>query len=693
MRCRSLVLAAAAALVAAAALPAGAATIVIVNNDGPGEGFNDSTAASPVGGNAGTTIGQQRLIAFQRAADIWGAVLDSAVTIRIDATFDPLSCDALSAVLGSAGANTVHANFANAPLANTWYHQALANSLAGSDLATNSDLTARFNSSIDNNENCLAGTNWYYGLDHDSGTDTDLLAVLMHEFGHGLGFSTFVNASFGSELNNQRDVYEVNIFDNTVGLHWDQMTSNQRKASAVNTGNLVWTGADVTAAAPDVLGFEPAMVVESPAAIAGSYEAQAAAFGPPLDTLGVTGSVVIALDGVGTATDGCEALTNGGAVTGQIALIDRGTCNFSVKVANAQAAGALAVIVANNTTPGPAPMGGDDPTITIPSLGISLADGDTLRSNLPASVTLKLDPNQLSGADAAGRVRLYAPNPLQSGSSISHWDTVTSPNLLMEPFINADLTDDLDLTEEQMTDIGWRLLNPAVCGNGIVEAGEQCDGTSLGGATCGDLGCALGSPTCTASCTLDYAGCSDCGACDFDGQCEAGEDCTNCASDCVSGSTSGATCGNGVCEAGNGESCTSCPQDCNGQQGGNPNNRFCCGDGSGSNPVACSDSRCSTGGFSCTTTPAAGGSYCCGDGTCSGDEDSFLCALDCGSCTATELFELSCSDGVDNDCDTLVDGADTDCQSSCLGVGSSCTDGSQCCSGSCKGKAGSMTCK
>ena len=76
------------------------ATIQIINLDGAGEGFNDPTPAAPVGGNAGTTLGQQRLIAFQHAADIWGATLDSNQIIRIQAAFNPLA----AGVLGSAGA-------------------------------------------------------------------------------------------------------------------------------------------------------------------------------------------------------------------------------------------------------------------------------------------------------------------------------------------------------------------------------------------------------------------------------------------------------------------------------------------------------------------------------------------------------------------------------------------------------------
>ena len=60
---------------------AGAATITIQNNDGPNEGFNDPTPASPVGGNSGTTVGQQRLNVFNKAAEMWGLRIESAVTI------------------------------------------------------------------------------------------------------------------------------------------------------------------------------------------------------------------------------------------------------------------------------------------------------------------------------------------------------------------------------------------------------------------------------------------------------------------------------------------------------------------------------------------------------------------------------------------------------------------------------------
>ena len=101
-----------------------AATIVIVNADGAGEGFNDPTPVAPVGGNPALTLGQQRLNAFQHAASIWGATLTSIVTIKVEATFDPLTCTPTAAVLGAAGAADVRMADPTGtflPRANTWY--------------------------------------------------------------------------------------------------------------------------------------------------------------------------------------------------------------------------------------------------------------------------------------------------------------------------------------------------------------------------------------------------------------------------------------------------------------------------------------------------------------------------------------------------------------------------------------------
>jgi subtilisin family serine protease len=71
-----------------------------------------------------------------------------------------------------------------------------------------------------------------------------------------------------------------------------------------------------------------------------------------------------------------------GTFTGMIALINRGTCTFTVKVKNAQDAGALGVLIVNNTNTFPGGMGGTDSTITIPSMMTTLAIGTALKTDM-----------------------------------------------------------------------------------------------------------------------------------------------------------------------------------------------------------------------------------------------------------------------------------------------------------------------
>ena len=247
---RHLVLGLAALLVAAPAFAA--ATITIVNVDGPGEGFNDPTAAVPVGGNPGTTVGQQRLLAFQFAADLWGAVLDSDVEIRIQASFDPLACTATTGTLGAAGALTISSNFPGAEVPNTWYHAALANKLSGVDQSTSNDLVAFFNSNL-GQPTCLPSRFWYYGFDTGHGTGINLVTVLLHEFGHGLGFANFVTEQTGASPLGLPDIYGTYSLDLSTGKHWNEMTVPELVASAVNSRRVVWDGINVTNAVPTTL--------------------------------------------------------------------------------------------------------------------------------------------------------------------------------------------------------------------------------------------------------------------------------------------------------------------------------------------------------------------------------------------------------------------------------------------------------
>jgi hypothetical protein len=446
----------------------GNATIVIQNADSNGTGFNDPTPAAPVGGNGGTTVGQQRLNAFMFAANVWGATLNSGPTIVIRAQWIALSCTTNSATLGSAGTQAIERDFPNAPFAGTWYSGALANALSNSDLnGSTHEINAMFNVNI-GTTGCLDNSPWYYGLDNNHGTGVDLVSVLLHEFAHGLGFQTFTSSSNGSPNSGFFTVYDRFLRDNTTGKLWINMNNSERVASAINDGNLVWAGPQVTADVPNVLGT-PRLRINSPGVIAGNYTVGTAEFGARISSPGITASVVRALDpadGAGaTTTDGCSAITNGGAIAGNIAFIDRGTCNFTVKVKNAQNAGALGVIVGNvasSVNPGTAPgMSGADATIIIPVLSLALADADAIRGQLGGAVngSMLLDHSVFSGADSSNRAQMYAPNPLEPGSSVSHFDVRAFPNQLMEPNNSADVTHNVvvpnDLTFSLLHDLGW----------------------------------------------------------------------------------------------------------------------------------------------------------------------------------------------------------------------------------------------
>ncbi|WP_306619707.1 T9SS-dependent M36 family metallopeptidase [Chryseobacterium ginsenosidimutans] len=117
-----------------------------------------------------------------------------------------------------------------------------------------------------------------------------------------------------------------------------------------------------------------------------------AQFGNALDATGVTGNVQLS-----SVLDGCAALP-GGSLAGKIGLVERGTCAFTVKTKNLQDAGATAVIIYNNTANGDTVgnMSGADATITIPSVLMGNTEGEYIKSQLSANitvnVTLKNDP-------------------------------------------------------------------------------------------------------------------------------------------------------------------------------------------------------------------------------------------------------------------------------------------------------------
>jgi hypothetical protein len=474
-----------AALALACATVAQAATFNIINVDPPGVGFNDATPATPVGGNTGTTLGEQRQIVFLKVAEIWGEKLKSDVPIRVLASFSPLRCTSTTAVLGSAGPKNVFINVPNAEKQGTWYPAALANKLAGTELETNpdprvsADISARFNGNL-GKPGCLDGSSFYLGLDNkEAPTEIDLLATALHEFGHGLGFLSLADEETGrlfpqedDPAKNAPSIWEHYLLDLKLRKLWVDMTDEERLTSAITPRNLVWTGLNVTRDAPGVLERGVPELFLTGQGLNKFVFFGPAVFGPPIDNKTLLAApmvpVVDQADGKGLACTPLDA-TNTAAVRGKVAIIDRGSCAFVDKARNAQNAGATAALFVDNVPGSPPDEVGAEPddTITIASGRVTQADGAAIKSAVAAGqppfnvayAVLFSNPLKLNGADYRNRLFMYTPDPVRPGSSVSHYDRSAKRNLLMEPNISDDLTSSVkapqDLTFELLHDIGW----------------------------------------------------------------------------------------------------------------------------------------------------------------------------------------------------------------------------------------------
>ena len=199
------------------------------------------------------------------------------------------------------------------------------------------------------------------------------------------------------------------------GLAGDALRAEAQDASGFNNANMstpsdgtpprmqmfVWTG-EITPVG------ETFFSITAPASIARDYppeEVQRAAFGPT-DPSEATGAALLADDGTGTATDGCEPFVND--MTGAIALVDRGACTFVQKALNAQAAGAIGAVIINNdaTNPDqPPPLGGTNDAVVIPVVGISITNGTAVKAELAGGVELEIGrAGQVEGARRDGTI-------------------------------------------------------------------------------------------------------------------------------------------------------------------------------------------------------------------------------------------------------------------------------------------------
>ncbi|HVP61038.1 MAG TPA: PA domain-containing protein [Myxococcaceae bacterium] len=417
----------------------GGAEIRIVDGNGSGEGLDEGTPADPVGGNPGTTVGEQRLIAAQYAAALWSATLGNRVPIAIRTEFVDLDCSGGTAVLGASGPTELYEN--------SRFPAALANERAGHDLDPGrEEIEGRFNGRVGRSD--CAITAWYTGLDNQAPTGTtDLPSVFLHEMAHGLGFIKSATA------------FRDQARDDTSGVLLSQLSPADYDAAIRRPLGVSWIG-------PAVRGTKDAFLDKTDGLMRLSdgrtFPLARARFGPAHVSL--TAPVVLAQDADGgTAHDACAPLAPS---PGALVLAERGLrsdaglfCLVAQRALNAQAAGAVGLLVRPvQSGTGPTSYTGDaGPGLTIPVWGMSSDDGTSLQTYLLAGggpVAVDGDGRR-AGENLAGDVLLYTPATYSEGSSVGHWDSSASPPLLMEPIINPSLPRTLDLTPAALQDLGW----------------------------------------------------------------------------------------------------------------------------------------------------------------------------------------------------------------------------------------------
>lgn len=190
------------------------------------------------------------------------------------------------------------------------------------------------------------------------------------------------------------DPNNTNIFYAGTGESYTSGDVNGDGVWQSEDGGVTWKNIFGGISGPTTFESASNITINAPGDIAGDYlSTPTTNFGSTITTT-ITADLVLANDDGLSPTEGCN--TFGADVDGKIALIRRGSCNFTVKVKNAQDEGAIAAIIMNNIPGSPITMGGEDASITIPAVMISKSDGDLIEAALEnGAVNVSLNP--LSG--------------------------------------------------------------------------------------------------------------------------------------------------------------------------------------------------------------------------------------------------------------------------------------------------------
>ena len=210
-----------------------------------------------------------------------------------------------------------------------------------------------------------------------------------------------INYSLGS---NQNDITEpdglalLNAFDAGVLAVVAAGNDGPSYGTITSPSSAPWV-MTVAAASQTGTAFSDAISVTAPTSLVGDIEMREASFTPAITQKSpIEAPLIAAVDttpttsGTGSPRDACSALTNATRVTGRIVLVVRGGCEFQVKIKNAEAAGAVGVVVYNDAAGEPIVMNGDVGSVHIPAVMIGADDGQRLLTALSGTqqVTVKL---------------------------------------------------------------------------------------------------------------------------------------------------------------------------------------------------------------------------------------------------------------------------------------------------------------
>jgi hypothetical protein len=280
--------------------PASSAPVEVVFDDTPAcaaheaetaPWFDDAPVAA-IGGNSGTTRGEQRRNAFNHA--ISQLSLDTTSPIRVLACWKDLGGDAGSATLASAGPTYINrddglnssrsSNQPFLPKAYTWYSAAGTAQLAGNDACRHNggscaryDIFIQFNTAVDGDV-VLGNHSFHYGFTPPatgSGSEIDFVTTAMHEITHGLGFTSLINLDADNgpigekfkacytngycEPVGHDDIYTDSVA-RTSGANADPINqlSLEERAAALTSGlSLRWAGEEAVASTLNPMRAQP----------------------------------------------------------------------------------------------------------------------------------------------------------------------------------------------------------------------------------------------------------------------------------------------------------------------------------------------------------------------------------------------------------------------------------------------------